>query len=91
MNNNQLLEKLENHPAIKNKIIELLKIAEDKANIQTADDIEIAITKEVKGIGRDTIESWANNREKVENKKYIEKGNSKHKKKDSIGSQPMGK
>lgn len=90
MNNNQLLKKLEKYPTIKSKFIELIEFLE-KENLKLADEAEMTVKNTIDGMGKNLLETWAKNQEKIESKKTGEKGLPKHRKKNFIGIPPMGK
>ena len=90
MDNHQLLEKLEKHPKLKVKFIELLQIVE-RENLKLADDAELEVRKTVNGIGKESLETWAKNQEIMETKKIKKQDVPKHRKKNCTGTPPMEK
>ena len=85
------LEKLKKHPRLQQRFNEILNIAENASgDLITADEAELKTIEEVRKLGREVIEEWANKQHmsQIEN---FEKSNSgrKHVKKNSTGKQPL--
>lgn len=72
---NQVLNRLKNHPGILESVRELLDITEGIKGIEIADNAELALIPEVRGLGKKCLEDWARNQaeEKGElaNKKHL--------------------
>lgn len=83
-------DKLKNHPRLKKRFDEILNIAENTSGkLITADEAEMKAIEEVRKLGQEIMQEWADN----QHKKQIEAFDSKHKsrkhiKKNSIGKQP---
>jgi len=85
MDSKQLLEKLNKYPKIKSRVIDLIKISEGK-DLEIADEAEMAVKDSLDGMGNDILTTWAKNREDTVSQEFNEKA-SKHRKKNSIGTQ----
>lgn len=61
MNTQELLEQLEAHPELKTRIIQLLAVVNNKeGDVDLADEAERRVTEELRGLGQQSLESWAN-------------------------------
>jgi hypothetical protein len=85
MDSKQLAEKLNKYPKIKSRVIDLINISEGK-DLEIADEAEMAVKDSLDGMGNDILTTWAKNREDVVSQEFHEKA-SKHRKKNSIGTQ----
>jgi len=85
MDSKQLLEKLNKYPKIKSRVIDLINISEGK-DLEIADEAEMAVKDSLDGMGNDILTTWAKNREDTVSQEFNEKA-SKHRKKNSIGTQ----
>lgn len=88
----ELAKKLEKYPYIKARMESLLSVAENTSgNFDLADDAEEQLIIEIRKMGQEMLQTWADNQ--VE-KKIIEtkkSGKAKaHSKKNSIGPQHLG-
>lgn len=88
MDSKQLAEKLNKYPRIKSRVIDLINISEGK-DLEIADEAEMAVKDSLDGMGNDILTTWAKNREDMVSQEFNEKA-SKHRKKNSIGTQPTG-
>jgi hypothetical protein len=93
-NDLKFLEKLNSIPSLRKRFEEILNIAHNTSGeLITADEAEGKAIEELQKLGQEVLTEWAaNQHEKAfqttrkENPKAT-----KHKKKNSIGNQPMGK
>jgi hypothetical protein len=61
---NELDKRLEAHPQIKERFNRLLDLMENRCGtLIRADDIEMALIPEVRGLGRELLEIWAKKQE----------------------------
>ena len=94
MDNNELIKKLEAHPALRKHIEELLGIAGDSCEgVDLADDAEEKTILAVRNTGRQVLQDWADNRAdraatQLQNQVSSAKKNSKKK---STGKPVLGK
>ncbi len=88
METDQLVEKLNKYPKIKSRIIDLINISEKK-DLKIADDAELAVKESLDGMGNDILTTWAKIQGNIVSEECNKKA-SKHRKKNSIGTQPMG-
>lgn len=55
-----LLQRLRRQPAIRARLLALLDLAEDTAgNLRLADDAELRLTQEVRRMGQELMQAWA--------------------------------
>lgn len=84
-------KKLENHPRLKNRFNEILGIAENTSgDLITADEAETKAIEEVRKLGQEVMQEWAENRhnKQIETFEKENKGR-RHVKKNSIGKQRL--
>lgn len=85
------LNRIKNHPRLKNRFIEILNIAENTSGeLITADEAEMKAIEEVRKLGKEVMCEWADH----QHKKQIEVFESrdkfrKHTKKNSIGKRHL--
>lgn len=87
------LDKLKNHPRLKKRFNEILGIAENTSGeLITADEAETKAIEEVRKLGQEVMQEWAENQHKQQ-LEALEKQNKmrKHVKKNSIGKQHLEK
>jgi hypothetical protein len=58
-------ERLAKHPQLRDRVLQLLRIAESK-QIVKADDAEEAIIEELRGMGHQVLEEWAHHQEQAQ-------------------------
>jgi len=56
---NKLLDRLRNHSELLESIKDLLDITEGVIEIEKADNVELALIPEVRGLGRKCLQDWA--------------------------------
>lgn len=86
------LDKLKKHPRLQQRFNEILNIAENTSgDLITADEAELRTIEEVRKLGKEVIEEWANRQHTTQIENF-ENNNStrKHLKKNSTGKQPLG-
>lgn len=84
-------EKLKNHPRLKKRFNEILGIAENTSGeLITADEAETKAIEEVRKLGQEVMQEWAENQHK-QRVETLEKQNKtrRHVKKNSIGKQHL--
>lgn len=82
-------DKLKNHPRLKKRFNEILGIAENTSGeLITADEAETKAIEEVRKLGREVIQEWAESQHKQQ-VETVEKQHKtrRHLKKNSIGKQ----
>ena len=85
-------DKLKNHPRLKKRFSEILGIAENTSGkLITADEAETKAIEEVRKLGQEIMQEWAENQHKQQ-VEAMEKQNKtrRHVKKNSIGKQHSG-
>jgi len=86
-----LEERLEAHPRLRERVYEILRIAEDsEGKIDRADEAEQRVIDELRRLGQEVLQDWAAGKEKqkVEELKSELDGEVKaHSKKNSTGTQ----
>jgi hypothetical protein len=56
----QLLAALNQHPELKERIVKILSLAsEEEGTRRTADEIEALLIEEIRQLGRESMEGWA--------------------------------
>lgn len=82
-------ERLKGYPRIAGRIKQLLDSMENcSGELIKADDIEMALIPEVRGLGKDMLDEWALQRAEEEKVEAENEGLRHHSKKNSIGIQP---
>ena len=92
--NNQsgLAARLETYPHIEERLKRLLDLMENRSGeLIKADDIEMALIPEVRGLGRELLEAWAQRQEASHQDDAEALGYPHHSKKNSIGTPPLEK
>ena len=57
---NELLERLNRHPALKHRLGAILELAENEGSVlRTADEVEALLIEEVRRLGAETMSDWA--------------------------------
>lgn len=83
-------ERLKTYPSLLEKVKRMLDLME-KEKVESADDFEEALIPQVRNFGKDIIQAWASEGEKAERKDLEKNGEKHHSKKNSIGTQLLGK
>jgi len=90
-----LEERLQAHPHLRDRIHQILSIAEDaEGKIDKADEAEERVIEELRKLGQEVLQNWAVGKEKqkVEQlKKELDRKISGHGKKNSAGIQRLEK
>jgi hypothetical protein len=85
---NNLVERLEKHPHLRDRVEAILNIAENTTGeLERADDAEMKAIEEMRKLGSELLQAWAINQETKKNSQAVE-GNTqliRHSKKNSIG------
>ncbi len=86
-----LEERLQAHPELKAQLLKLLELAE--SGIESADQVEELVVDEIKDMGRQVVQDWAEHQEEVKSQalRKGEAGVSSNGKKNSIGRRRSGK
>lgn len=90
----EFLKSLNRHPHLKARMQVLLNIANAavESGEMTADEVEIQLQQQVRGMGQDTLQTWAISKEKIVAERTAgTDGFKKHGKKNSIGKRHSGK
>lgn len=89
--NEIFFDKLEKHPRLKKRFDEILKIAENTSGeLITADEAEMKAIEEVRKLGQEIMQEWAENQHKKQIKEFESKHKSrKHVKKNSTGKRHL--
>lgn len=95
MTDKEFLEELEKHPNLKSRFKEVLAIAANQRSelITLADEAEFQVIDQMRKLGQETLQDWADNEASriSKNVKAAVKSAKKHVKKNSGGIQPMEK
>jgi len=95
MTDKEFLESLERHPELKSRFEEILSIADNngKELITLADEAEMQVIDQMRKLGKETLQDWANGEVKrvALNVKRQVPGAKKHVKKKSGGTPPTEK
>jgi hypothetical protein len=78
---NDIVNRLKRHPEMMESIKELLDIAEGVKGIERADDAEIALIPEVRGLGKKCLKDWAEYQSEEKSQEARRKGLKLHSKK----------
>ena len=66
MSDVELLSKLESHPELRSRFESILQIAENpEGTLQEADATELRLIEEVRKLGQETMQSWAQKQDKA--------------------------
>lgn len=82
-----LLQRLRKQPAIRGRLAALLDVAEDSAgDLRLADDAEGRVTQEIRRMGRDLMQAWADHQVQAREEE-LRRGGGAHRdgKKNSAG------
>lgn len=91
-NKSGLAARLETYPHIEERLNRLLDLMENRSGeLIKADDIEMALIPEVRGLGRELLEAWAQRQEASYQEDAEERGYPHHSKKNSTGTPPSEK
>ncbi len=91
-NKSSLAARLETYPNIEERLSRLLDLMENRSGtLIKADDIEMALIPEVRGLGRELLEVWAQKQEASCQQEAEAQGHPHHSKKNSTGIPPLGK
>jgi len=85
-----LEERLEAHPQLKERMDSIIKVVENSdGSIEKADEAEQRAIEELRQLGNDILQGWAENQRNKKEKEVKEKNKkvNKHSKKNSIGTQ----
>jgi hypothetical protein len=89
-----LIKDLEKYPQIKDRLMIMLSVAKNTSgNYDLADDVEEKICEEIKKMGQQLLETWADNQNstKADEAKIGNQSLDNHSKKNFIGIQNLGK
>jgi hypothetical protein len=89
----QLLQRLRRQPAIRERLNALLDIAEDSADdLRLADEAQLRVTHEIRAMGQQLLQSWANNQVQACEQQVRNGGRAyREGKKNSAGTAPSAK
>lgn len=83
-----LLERLRRQPAIRGRLVALLDVAEDsEGDLRRADDAELRLTQEIRRLGQEMMQAWADNQAQAREQE-LRRGGGAHRegKKNSTGT-----
>lgn len=81
-----LEERLADYPKVRERIEELLEIVEgDEEEVRRADEIEEQVDQQVRGLGRETIQSWAQTQAARQERAWSRRGGVTRKEKKDCG------
>lgn len=86
----ETLKRLKAYPSLLEKVRGMLDLME-KEKVESADDFEEALIPQVRGLGKDIIQTWASEEEKMTREHLEKKGTGHHSKKNFIGTPPLEK
>ena len=90
-----LEERLNAHPHLRERFYQILSIAEDsEGKIEKADDAEQLVIDELRRLGQEVLQDWADRKEKQKTEELNNASDRKvvgHGKKKSIGTRRSGK
>jgi hypothetical protein len=78
---NGIVNRLKKHPEMMESIKELLDIAEGVKGIERADDAELALIPEVRGLGKKCLRDWAEHQSEGKSQEARQNGLKQHSKK----------
>lgn len=93
LNSNEIedtCERLKAHPSLLEKVKGMLDLME-KEKVESADDFEEALIPQVRNLGKDIMQAWAQEEEKAARECLEKSGKGHHSKKNSTGIQPLEK
>lgn len=91
-NKSNLAARLDTYPHIEERLSRLLDLMENRSGtLIKADDIEMALIPEVRGLGRELLETWAHRQEASCQEEAKDQGCPHHSKKNSTGIPPLEK
>ena len=88
----QLMQALNERPQIRRRLEELLAVVADEGgDYRLADDAELRLTQELRGLGQEAMQSWAQ-RQVDATEREVRNGGRAHRegKKNSAGTPPSG-
>ena len=87
MQKESLEERLHKHPALRARLEALLDMVEDESGqFQRADDAEECLIAQLRSLGQEVLQEWANNEEKLVEKHWDNRpAIARKQKKDSTG------
>lgn len=94
MKESEFIKKLREHPELKERFEQLIAIVENtKGDVVRADDAEYAVIEQMRKLGQNVLQSWANKQSKkmVERVHEQKPAMRKHVKKNCSGIQPTEK
>ena len=90
-----LEERLQAHPHLRNRVLQILNIAEDaEGKIDKADDAEQRVIEELQKLGQEVLQNWAVGKEEqkvAQLKEELDRSITGHGKKNSLGTQRLEK
>lgn len=88
-----LLDRLRQQPAIRGRLVALLDVAEDsEGDLRRADDAELRLTQEIRRLGQEMMQAWADNQVQAREQE-LRRGGGAHRegKKNFTGTPPSAK
>lgn len=83
-------ERLKAYPSLLEKVKEMLDLMEKK-KVESVDDFEEALILQVRGFGKEMVQTWACSEEEQMRKSLESAGKAHHSKKNCIGIPPLEK
>jgi hypothetical protein len=87
-----LIQKLNAHPLLKHRIVSLLAVVQDSSgDLKLADEAEQRVIEEIRQMGQEALQSWANTQVHATEQSQRQRGQSHREgKKNSTGTPPSG-
>jgi hypothetical protein len=90
VSNEELIEKLERHPELRQRLVSLLRVVENAdGNAILADDAEELVIQEMRQMGQKSLQAWAQSRVEATERDVRRSGRAHREgKKNSAGTAP---
>jgi hypothetical protein len=87
----QLVERLEANPMLMSRVKALLDLSENKNSVRLADEAELEVTQQLRGMGHELLSDWSIARAQELDAQSSRPGVSRHEKKKFAGKVPTEK
>jgi len=87
----ELVQRLSGHPKLRERLASILDVVEaEEAGLKRADDVEDRLVEEIRRLGQEAMQSWAQTQvEKTEQEVRCYGGVHREGKKNSVGTAPL--
>ena len=87
----EIVQRLQAHPHIRDRIVSLLAAVDDSAgDLRRADDAELRLTQELRRMGQEAMQAWAQGQVQVTEQEVRRTGRARREgKKNSAGTPPL--